>query len=395
MLRFLMCRHQSLRTRLSFGPDGQPRQVVSGAGEVALEIVDVTDGGNPGVVADAVWARYYNREFDYSDEWPIRMAAVRHAGALTHLVALCCHLATDGIGADLLRTDMSNVDRMPVPPVTAMQPLDQARWQRSQAGKQQNDAALRYVEGLLRSISARRFHEPGEKREPRYREIAFSSPAAHLAALRIAERLGVSSSTVLLAAFALALARVTGINPVAAQVLVNNRFRPGLTESVSTMTHAGLCVIDVEGLTLDQAVGRAWGALLRAYKNAYYDPDQMLALVDRIGRERGVEIDRACFFNDRRAYRPAEAPGAHEVVAARRLTTLRWVPPRDVPSERFFFHINDVPDTVDVRLSVDAHHVPPADAEEFLRRMEAVVIDAALAPVGGSGARGRRVAPVR
>ncbi|MFL6143971.1 MAG: condensation domain-containing protein [Labedaea sp.] len=397
MLRFLMCRHQSLRTRISFGADGQPHQVVSSAGEVPLEIVDVAEDADPQVVAGAVWNRYYSREFDYSGEWPIRMAAVRHRGALTHMVALCCHLATDGVGADLLRLDMSKVDTATMPPVTAMQPLDQARWQRSQAGRQQNHAALRYVEGMLRTISARRFPEPGEKREPRYREINFSSPAAHLAALRSAERLGVRSSTVLLAAFAMALAQVTGINPVAVQVLVNNRFRPGLTDSVSTLSHAGLCVIDIDGLSFEQAVPRAWRALLRAYKNAYYDPDQMLALVDRIGRERGVEIDRDCFFNDRRAYR-IEAPGPideRDVRAARRLTTLRWVPPRDVPCERFFFHVNDVPDTIDVRLSMDAHHVPAADAEEFLLRMEALVIDAALAPAGDSGARGRRAAPVR
>src|SRR5215472_7464121 len=51
-LRFIMTRHQSLRTRLRFMADGTPRQVVADSGEVPLEIVDAGDE-NPAKVAAA------------------------------------------------------------------------------------------------------------------------------------------------------------------------------------------------------------------------------------------------------------------------------------------------------------------------------------------------------
>ncbi|HEX3591262.1 MAG TPA: condensation domain-containing protein, partial [Pseudonocardiaceae bacterium] len=101
-LRFVMGRHQSLRTRLVFDHDGHVRQCVASEGEVPLEIVDAADDEDPAAVAVALRARYHDTEFDYANEWPVRMAVVRHCGALTHVVALYCHLALDGGGADAL-----------------------------------------------------------------------------------------------------------------------------------------------------------------------------------------------------------------------------------------------------------------------------------------------------
>ena len=50
LTRFIMSRHPALRTRLSFtGED--PCQVVAGAGEVPLQIVDIDDGDDPAAVA--------------------------------------------------------------------------------------------------------------------------------------------------------------------------------------------------------------------------------------------------------------------------------------------------------------------------------------------------------
>ena len=91
-LRFIMSRHQSLRTKLRFGPDGQTRQVVHACGEIALEVVDAGDG-DPAEVAAAVAAGYKARKFDYEHEWPLRMAVITHRGAATHVAEMICHLA--------------------------------------------------------------------------------------------------------------------------------------------------------------------------------------------------------------------------------------------------------------------------------------------------------------
>jgi hypothetical protein len=376
MVRFMMSRHQSLRTRLRFDAADQPRQVVSSAGEIPLEIVDTDE--DPAGFAAALWTRYHDVVFDYVHEWPMRAAVVRHRGRPTHAVFVCTHLATDGFGLNVLRAELSTMDR--ASPVTATQPLEQARWQRSPAGRRQSDAALAYWETVLRTIPPGRFRGSDRWHEPTLQEVNFSSPAAHLATLAIAARTTANTSSVLLAAFAVALATVTGVNPVVTQVVVSNRFRPGLAGSVSTVSHPGLCVIDVAGVPFDEAVVRVWRALLRANKNAYFDPAGKQALIERVERERGEPVDLSCFYNDRRVRHREEPnghiPGAPEISAARGRTTLRWVRPIDGSSERFFFHINDVPGTVDIRLSVDTRYVSPADTEAFLHGMESALVSA-------------------
>lgn len=404
-LRFVMGRHQSLRTRLRFdadeaaganrangaaGIDGaaaraarahrRPRQVVSTSGEVPLEIVDAGDA-DPDTVAAEVDRRYQATEFDYEHEWPVRMAVVLAGGVPSHMVARYCHLAADGEGMAVLIADLANLDRATgeaTRPLTGREPLEQVRWQRGPAGQRQSQATLRHWEALLRTVPPRRFGASPDPRTPRHWELGYRSPAAHLAAAVVADRTGTDTTPVLLAAFAVLLGRLTAIHPVVTQVIVNNRFRPGLGGTVTTVNHPGLCVIEVAGLAFDEVVARAWRATISAYKHAYYDPDQRDELIARVGRERGAELDLSCYFNDRRSRTRAErVPAADEILAARPLSTLHWEPPRDVPVERLFLHVNDVPDAVDLTVVADTHHVSPGQMEWLARELEALLVEVA------------------
>jgi hypothetical protein len=123
---------------------------------------------------------------------------------------------------------------------------------------------------------------------------------------------------------------------------------------------------------------------MSAYKNAYCDPVRRAELVERIGEERGVEIDIRCFVNDRRMQsRPEpgrQVPGPDEARAALPLSALTWGFQKDLPNERCYLHVNNVPDTVNYELRVDTGYVPPADMAAFLRELEAVVVEAAAGP---------------
>ena len=391
-LGFLMCRYAALRTRLGFADDGRPLQVVSKSGEVPLEIVDAGDA-DPAETAAALHRRYHRHVFDYAREWPIRWAVIVSRGAATHLVSVISHLASDGVGVVTMLNDLASRD--PVTgrakgPVTGVQPLELARLQASPAGRRQSDAALRYWERLLRVIPARRFADSAGRRQPRFWQAYYDSPASHLAAQAVAARTQAETSTVLLAAFAVALTRVTGINPAIIQVVVNNRFRPGLAGAVTPICHHNPCVIDVADVTFDQAVTRAWRAAVGAYKLGYYDPLRRDELVSRICRERGEEIDLSCFVNDRRMQsrqEPAgQAPTADDVRAALPRSVLTWGRQRDVPGEKCYLHLNNVPDTVNYELLADTHYLAPADMEAILRGLEAVLVEAALLPAVPAGA---------
>src|SRR5262249_38156477 len=96
-LRFMVSRHQSLRTRLRFGQDGRPRQVCSTSGETPLEVVDAGEA-DPARVADAVAEDYQTRLYAYETEWPVRLAVVRADHVLTHWVLVVLHTSNDADG---------------------------------------------------------------------------------------------------------------------------------------------------------------------------------------------------------------------------------------------------------------------------------------------------------
>jgi hypothetical protein len=390
-LRFLVSRNQTMRTRLRFGADGE-RQVVSGTGEFALDVVDVLDCGDPAVVADDVATAYQESDYDFTTEWPVRMAVVRHKGVLTHRVTVVCHLVTDGHGARLMWADLASRD--PVTgeastPPAPMQPMEQARWQRTEAGERHCQAALRHWDRLLRTVPARRFPDQVDRGSPRHWQGRFRSPALQLAIRSITARTEVDSASVLLALYAIAVGRLTGINPVVARVLVGNRFRPGLDRAVSPITQPGLCVLDLAGITIDEAARLARRTAFVAYKYAYYDMRRMEELIARVGRERGEQIDLTCYLNDRRFGRTdgmlGPPPAPEQLRAAVPRSTFEWERKEDEPFERLFLHVNYAPDEADFTICADTHYLSPAEMQACVRKMESAAVAAALDPATATG----------
>jgi hypothetical protein len=385
-VRFLMSRNQSLRTRLRFDPDG-PKQVVSRAGEIHLDVVDAADDADPEEVAHEVSGSYHEIAYDYVSHWPVWFAVVRHRGVLTHRVMVACHLVTDGGGAALMWADLAGRDPVTgeaATPPAPMQPLEQARWQRTAPARQLTDRAMRHWEALLRTIPARRFPDPVDRGRPRHLQGILRSPALHLAVRAIIARTRVDSSSVLLTLFAVAAGRLIGVNPAAIQVLASNRFRPGLAHTVSPINQTALCVLDLADRTVDQAVQETRRRAMIAYKHAYYDPRRLDELLERVARERGEQLDIACYFNDRRieARDPAGAPAPlpEQVAAALPLTTFEWEREQDDPFERLFVHINNVADLADLTVCGDTHYLSRADLEACARGMETVAVEAAFDP---------------
>ncbi|MGI5184093.1 condensation domain-containing protein [Dactylosporangium sp. CA-152071] len=380
-LRYLMSRYQPMRTRLRFDADDRPSQVVSSSGEIALDVVEAGDDDDPAELADAMRRRYEETDYDYVTQWPMRMGVVVRSGRPTHLVAIMCHLVTDGSGAAVM---IAESGARVATPVKGMQPLEQARWQRSPAGVRQNEAALRYWERLLRTIPSRRFAGSDDPRQPRHWRGEFRSQALHLATQAIAARAGMDASPVLMAVYGVALHRMTGINPVVFRPTVNNRFRPALADVVCTVAESGLCALDVAGVPFSEALARTQRAAMTAYKHAYFHPVHLQDLIASVAAERDPDFDLGCFYNDRRittragATGPAPTPDQIREALSGGDTTFRWTIQQDDPFERLFVHIDDVPDTIQITVFMDTHFVSPGDAEAFLRGMEEVAVEAAL-----------------
>jgi hypothetical protein len=400
-LRFVMSRHQALRTRLTFGEDGDARQRLFAEGELPLEVVDA-GADDPAAVAEVVRIRYQSTDFDYAGEWPVRTAAICVDGVPTHTVAVYSHLVIDAHGLTALMTDLATMDPAtgePTVPMTAIQPLAQARQQSTPAARRQTEGAVRHWARVLRTATPQRFGESTDPREPRYWGMSYHSPASDRAMRAIAARDGTDTSPVLLAAYAVALARTVSTNPIVLQIAVSNRFRPGCAESVSALAQASPCLIDIADVTFDQAVGRAYQAAMATYLNAYYDPLRRVAMVAQVQEERGERIDLECYFNDRRdpdRTRDATVPTMAEIVAALPASTLSWGPHTSVPQPKLYLNVDDAPDGVEFTMIADTRHIAPADMSAIVRTVEAVVVEAAAdgtTPTGVSCAAPSERAP--
>ena len=379
-LAFLMRRYPSMRTRLLFAADGTVSQQVHGSGEIVLEVVEAGDQ-DPYEAATEVAHGYHHAPFDFAEDWPIRMAVVLRHGVPAFMAVIMCHLVTDGAGAATMLAEVASRPR-PEGPGGGTQALAQGEWQRSPAGRKQNDAALRHAEAALRAVPARPEPRSPDPQEPRHWMGLLDSPALFLATPVAAERIGADTSSVLLAAYAIALGELAGPGPVVVRPTVSNRFRPGFAEVVGTVAQHGLCVLDVAGVPFDEAVRRTRRAAMTASKYAYCDPFAVEELIARLAGETGHPVDTACFFNDRRnSPRPlsvtapaALSQGCAESPAG---SVFQWAARQDDPFEPLMVHVNDVPDTMQLAVFLDTARWSPKEAEGLVRRMEETVVAAA------------------
>jgi len=387
LLSFMMSRHQSLRTKIKVDSEGNPVQVLYESGEVGLEIHDVSDGEDAAAYAESVRGRFETTPFDIEHDWPVRMAVIRRHATPVYFAAMYPHMAIDAYGFAALAGDLANLDRETgehLSPRGGVQPLELARQQRTAAARRQSDLSIRYWEQLLRRIPSRRFNESADRREPRWWIANYDSPAAYQALRVLADRLRLHSGPILMAAYAVAMARLTGISPSVLRTLVSNRFRPGFAESVSILAQPGLCVVAVDGLPFGEIARAAFRGQLAAGKHGYYDPRDLWALLDRVNAERGVEVDLLCYFNDRRralaAMPPGPLPTIADITEALPLSRWRWGLRTNTPDVKAYLNVNAVPDTLNCDLRVDTHALSPMETLAVLRDIEATLIAAVVDP---------------
>lgn len=395
LLAFMVGRHQSLRTTLVPRDGGRPRQRVSASGEVPLLVVAADDGdpdgADPAEVAEALSTHWQTVLFAYETEWPVRMAAVVAAGpgtqVVTHVVTVILHTSIDAFGLRALVADLAARDPetgAPAGPVTGLPPLAQAAREASPAGRRQNERSLRYLERVLRTAPTRLFGPPRYDGEPRHDLLRYRSPAIGLAARAVAARERMDDSPALLAAFLVAVARVTGVTPLTTIMVVSNRFRPGYADSVSALIKVVPLVLDVAGHTVGEAVVQAGSRAMAAYLNAYYDAYEQDEVVERVERERGERFDLSCYYNDYRQEDRVHAgvmpPSPEEIRAALADSELSWPHEVDIPRSKLHLQLDDTAGAVELVLSADGRYFSREDLTALALAIEEVAVQAAIEP---------------
>ncbi|MEU4742555.1 condensation domain-containing protein [Actinosynnema sp. NPDC023658] len=388
----LMSKHPALRTRIGTDEDGEPCQVVHESGEIELEVMtfadhldrtDAVDHGN------RLWLKWMATPLAEHTPWPLRMGVMEYRGEAVYMVLTMGHLVVDGVGALVLMTDLGLGELVgrPVDP-DAVRLADLARREATPQARRISERAMRYWEGHLRSLPPFTFGgsgAPDYEAGRRCRNVRFQSPAAHLAVVELARRTRTDTGRVLLAVIATAIARTTGVDPLTLHLAAGNRFRPGLADVIGSLVQNAVLTLDLDG-TVDDVIAQARQATTSALMHAYYDPDQLAELAERLDVERGYPARITCRINDRRfstRTRSDAAVGAprmteDEIRARQPETSVKWHKFVYRWTDQLFVNIEDHADTVYLQVVSDMDVFPAERVEALLYAVEELAIEAAF-----------------
>jgi hypothetical protein len=351
----LVATHGALRTRLDLtGP--RPRQRLEASGELTALLSTAAP--------EELLTELTAESFDYEAEWPLRVALVTDGPRVSHVVLAFCHLAADGLGAEVAVRDLRmlilrGAGRLAGPP--APRPLDLAHWQAGPEGRRVAGRAAGLWEKVPHEVMFDRPAGPGDR--PRVWRAELTSPAMDLAVRALAARYHTSTSTVLLSATAALVGRVTGRDRCAVLPIVSNRFRRDTARIVGMVSQEGVFALDGVDRRFGALLRAADSAALRAYRSAFHDP------VDRM---HGDWVQPLCCFNDQRLAKPDPAPCLpEEIRVALPATTLRWPLSQDRLNCRFCVHVSG---NLEISVTADTAYLPRPAMERFLYDLESMLV---------------------
>ncbi|MEW9529361.1 condensation domain-containing protein [Microbispora sp. NPDC049125] len=393
-------RHDSLRTRVRLDGGGEPYQVVGSAGAIPVEVADEAEES-----AGRLAERLAGIRFEPAEDWPLRAGVVTRDGAARHVVLTFCHVAADGHAGDVVARDLRLALLRGAVPGRPAQLRDLVARQDAE-DKSRSDRAVDFWEHHMRDLGGPLFDIPADTAGSargnghgntgtgpvaedgrdvgrgdaaagfRYQRAALVSPALDRASRVLAARYGVSTSTVLLTAACARSGLVAGRPAAAMTPLVNNRFRPGDRDLVTSLAQLGLFALTPGDLDrpFHDLMTTARGAALRAYRHAYYDQAEL--------NRRLAGADPLCCFNDQRpvdGVTPAgELADAGDIRAALPLTEHGPESGLDDLNCRFCVHVTGEPGRLRLMVTADTRYVAPADLGAFLPEVERLVVDAAI-----------------
>lgn len=167
-------------------------------------------------------------------------------------------------------------------------------------------------------------------------------------------------------------------------MVVNNRFLPGMSQTITTLAQEGLFHLRTGYEDFGTLVRRVHTGALGAYRYASYDKRLLDRDIEELRGRLPDLADHSCFFNDTREpelFRPPTEDGEVTPLArARELTTVAW-PGESSPRTNLSFavNVNDAPGAVELAITADTALIPREDMESFLRGMEEAVVEDALA----------------
>ena len=293
-LAAVTARHEVLRTRLVAGSDGIARQVIDPPSPFWLPVADVSGAADPSAAARDLVAADAVAPFDLAAGPLIRGCLIRVAAG-EHVLALAAHhVVFDEWSAAILRRELaalheaSGAGQPAALPPLPVQYADFAIWQRGWLTGPVLDAQLGYWREQLAGVPV--LELPADRPRPPVRSTAgavaeFTVPAQAAAGLRaVARQAGATMFMVSFAAFAVLLARYTGLDDVAAGTPIANRNRAETENLIGFFVNTLVLRADLTG---DPAFTQLLARVRRTALDAYAHQDLPFEqLVDELVTDR-------------------------------------------------------------------------------------------------------------
>lgn len=391
-LGVLVARHEGLRTL--FPGEGERVQRVLQHCELPVDVYEHGDATPPDLTAE-LFHRLRDAEFDLAEELPLRAAIAVRDGVPTVAAVVYSHVVVDLMSAELLGREFTALAADParrhVNPAPH-QPLDQAAYERSPAGRRRLDAALAYWERHLRRLPQCTWAAPRSTAPPGGAVSGWLWSRAGAQALpHITARVGASESMVVLAAICAVLARRTGHRHFPLPTLASNRFERRLREYIGPLAADSLVPIDADADSYDEQVRRVGSAVLRAGRQAMVDDVARVRMIDRIHHDRGNWYGRDTTFNDASTFNDSEATpeatepagggptGVEDVRQALDESRIWWQDWPPISPLLAFRLMQKRGELVLGVISQDRNRIPAEEIERLLRGVERVLVAAAEA----------------
>jgi len=381
-VRELLMRHEALRTTYQRDAAGKPVQIVAGSGRIAIHVDEVADVDVPRRRTE-VWRRLSRIHFAADGE-QLRASLIESAGRPRVLLVGLSHIAVDMWSVSRLAGQLNRLLRGQPAGPTARQPREQARHERSDAGRRIAERNLRYWREQIASSPQTLLPRPHRQagRWPRRRAV-LRSVALGGALDRLTRTYRLSPPSVLLAALAFVLAARADDHDrhrFSCLLTVGHRFDPAMRDYIGTTVQHALASFEVEPESMVRTARAALPGVLAAARYSQADPTEIARLIERVAADRGIRPEWVVVNVPGRmpaVGAAAEDRGVSSIehdAPASPVEELPNVEPGLGPCE---LEVVTAGGVTGLELAVDPAVMPPADVEPALRGLERLLLDAA------------------
>lgn len=284
-LRLLVERHEALRTRFDL-TEGKRRQVVDPAGDLPVDVAQVTD--EPDCVTAAV-KRLMTRSFDLSGPPAWSGVVLLDRRGVPHHVAVCLHhVLVDLYGINQLQHELSALvgedqqARQLVLERPALRPTDLAWEQRSPASQERHHRSLQHWSRVLAEAPP---GPPPAELIPGRMDYCLRSAYMWRALQATVRRERVTSQSVLLALAALVAAKVSGTRTPVLGLIMSNRHNRRWREIVSNLAQEVLLPVplDPSSQGFTEFVHTVQRRNVLCMRHAVFDPDELAEFLSARG----------------------------------------------------------------------------------------------------------------